>query len=287
MATLIEGPTTIQAAGQPPKRIDEFIGLVNSNTAAVSVARMRSPSGWSEPGQTPEFDEYTTVLRGSLHVKLRDQEFDVDAGQAVIVEAGEWVQYSTPSSEGAEYMAVCLPAFSPASVHRDGDESPVKGRRQAAHTALEPRIETRSLFRLNAEVAPPQIVEGPLGKRLFIPVTGGAFRGDRLSGEVQPGGSDFQLIRPDGVAELDVRVTLLTDDGVTIQLKGHGIRHTTPEVFAHIMSGADVDPSEYYFREALFFEAPAGRYEWLNRIIAIAKGGRLKSEVFIDAYEVL
>lgn len=148
-------------------------------------------------------------------------------------------------------------------------------------------IEVKPLFRLKAEVAPPQVIEGPLGKRLFIPVTGGSFCGDRLSGVVQAGGSDFQLIRQDGVAELDVRVTLLTDDGVTIQLKGHGLRHTTPEVFARIMSGDEVDPSDYYFREALFFEAPAGKYEWLNRVLAIAKGGRLKSEVFIDAFEVL
>ena len=96
MATLIQKPTAIQAAGQPPKLIEEFIGRVNSATTAVSIARMRSPSGWSEPGQTPEFDEYTVVLHGCLHVKLKGQEFDVRAGQAVIVEAGEWVQYSSP-----------------------------------------------------------------------------------------------------------------------------------------------------------------------------------------------
>jgi hypothetical protein len=149
------------------------------------------------------------------------------------------------------------------------------------------KVDVKPLFRLNADVAQPQIVEGPLGKRLFIPITGGTFNGNRLSGVVQAGGSDFQLIRPDNVAELDVRVTLLTDDGITIQLKGHGIRYTTPEVFARIMSGIEVDPSEYYFREALFFEAPVGKYEWLNRIIAIARGGRLKSKVYIDAYEVL
>jgi hypothetical protein len=148
-------------------------------------------------------------------------------------------------------------------------------------------IELRSLFELKATVDSPQIVDGPLGQRLFIPVTGGTLRGDRISGVLQGGGSDFQLIRRDGVAELDVRVTILTDDGVTIQLKGHGIRHTSPEVFARIMSGAEVDPAEYYFREALFFEAPPGKYDWLNRIIAIAKGGRLKSCVLIDAYEVL
>jgi mannose-6-phosphate isomerase-like protein (cupin superfamily) len=120
MATLIQKPTTIQAAGQPPKLIEEFIGRVNSGTAAVSIARMESPSGWSEPGQTPEFDEYSVVLRGSLHVKLKNREFDVEAGQAIIVKAGGWVQYSTPSPEGAEYIAVCLPAFSPETVHRDG-----------------------------------------------------------------------------------------------------------------------------------------------------------------------
>jgi hypothetical protein len=149
------------------------------------------------------------------------------------------------------------------------------------------RIETQPLFKLKANVNPPQIIDGPLGKRLFIPITGGTFSGDRLSGVLQSGGSDFQLIRQDNVAELDVRVTLLTDDGVTIQLKGHGIRYTTPEVFARIMTGEVVDPSEYYFREALFFEAPVGKYEWLNRIVAIAKGGRLKSHVLIDAYEIL
>ena len=97
MATFIQKPTIIQAAGQPPKSIEEFIGRVNSGTAAVSIARMKSPSGWSEPGQTPEFDEYTVVLRGSLHVKLKDAEYDVAAGQAIIVKAGEWVQYSSPS----------------------------------------------------------------------------------------------------------------------------------------------------------------------------------------------
>ncbi len=119
MATVIRTPTTITAAGQPPKLIEEFIGRANSGTTAVSIARMKSPSGWSEPGQTPEFHEYTIVLRGSLHVKLKDQQYDVAAGQAIIVSAGEWVQYSTPSPDGAEYIAVCIPAFSPATVHRD------------------------------------------------------------------------------------------------------------------------------------------------------------------------
>jgi mannose-6-phosphate isomerase-like protein (cupin superfamily) len=120
MARLIQGPTKIEAAGQPPKSIEEFVGRVNSQTEALSIARMRSPSGWNEPAQTPEFDEYTVVLRGSLRVKLKDREFDVAAGQAVIIEGGESVQYSTPGPEGAEYIAVCLPAFSPATVHREG-----------------------------------------------------------------------------------------------------------------------------------------------------------------------
>jgi len=120
MATLIEKPTTIQAAGQPPKLIEEFVGRVNSKTSAVSIARMKSPSGWLEPGQTPGFDEYTVVLRGSLHVRVKDAEYDVRAGQAIIVKAGEWVQYSSPSSEGAEYIAVCIPAFSLETVRREG-----------------------------------------------------------------------------------------------------------------------------------------------------------------------
>lgn len=120
MARVIEQPTVIEAAGEPPKRIEEFVGRVNSASAALSIARMRSPSGWSEPGQTPEFDEFSIVLGGVLHVKLKDGEFDVRAGQAVSVSKGEWVQYSTPHPDGAEYVAVCLPAFSPEAVHRDG-----------------------------------------------------------------------------------------------------------------------------------------------------------------------
>jgi len=115
----IQKPTVIRAAGNPPKQIEEFIGRVNSQTSEVSVARMTSPTGWSEPGQTPLFNEYTVVLRGTLRVKLKDKELDVSAGQAIITEAGEWVQYSTPHDGGAEYVAVCLPAFSPEIVHRD------------------------------------------------------------------------------------------------------------------------------------------------------------------------
>ena len=122
MATYIQKPTIIEAAGQPPKSIEEFIGRVNSGTAAASIARMKSPSGWLEPGQTPEFDEYTVVLQGCLHVKLKDRAFDVAAGQAIIVKAGEWVQYSSPDPAGAEYIAVCIPAFSPQIVHRDNHD---------------------------------------------------------------------------------------------------------------------------------------------------------------------
>jgi quercetin dioxygenase-like cupin family protein len=117
MATHISRPSIIEAAGNKPKRIEELIGRVNSRSTAVSVARMTSPPGWVEPGQTPEFDEYTVVLGGVLRVTTREGAIDVRAGEAVIAHAGEWVQYSTP--EGAEYIAVCLPAFSPETVHRD------------------------------------------------------------------------------------------------------------------------------------------------------------------------
>ena len=112
-------PTVVQAAGNKPKQIEEFVGRVNSRTDALSIARMRSPAGWVEPGQTPEFDEYTVVLRGMLRVATRSETFDVQAGQAIVAPRGQWVQYSTPGAEGAEYIAVCLPAFSPQTVHRD------------------------------------------------------------------------------------------------------------------------------------------------------------------------
>jgi mannose-6-phosphate isomerase-like protein (cupin superfamily) len=115
---LIESPTVIEAAGNKPKLIEEFVGRVNSGTEDVSITRMTSPSGWVEPAQTPEFDEYTVVLRGSLRVTSADGSIDVAAGQAVVVNAGEWVQYSTPGPEGAEYIAVCRPAFSPDTVNR-------------------------------------------------------------------------------------------------------------------------------------------------------------------------
>jgi mannose-6-phosphate isomerase-like protein (cupin superfamily) len=119
MPTLIPQATRIQSAGNKPKLIDEYVGRVNSNTSAASVAHMRSPEGWIEPGQTPDFDEFTIVLRGALRVRHKGGELEVRAGQAVIAHAGEWVQYSTPNQGGAEYIAVCLPAFSMETVHRD------------------------------------------------------------------------------------------------------------------------------------------------------------------------
>jgi mannose-6-phosphate isomerase-like protein (cupin superfamily) len=119
MPTLIEKPTRIEAAGNKPKIIDEYVGRVNTGDAAVSIAHMRSPAGWAEPAQTPEFDEYTVVLKGLLRVEHQGGTIDVRAGQAVVVRGGERVRYSTPGEEGAEYIAVCLPAFSPQTVHRD------------------------------------------------------------------------------------------------------------------------------------------------------------------------
>ena len=119
MANLIQRPIIIRAAGHKHKEIAEYVGRLNSSTESVSMAHMRSPSGWSEPGQTPEFDEYTLVLRGVLRVETRTGTSDVMAGQAIIVSRGEWVRYSTPEPEGAEYVAVCTPAFSPELVRRD------------------------------------------------------------------------------------------------------------------------------------------------------------------------
>jgi ethanolamine utilization protein EutQ len=119
MPTLVAEPTRIQAAGNKPKLIDEYVGRVNTTTTSLSVAHMRSPEGWEEPGQTPEFEEFTLVLKGKVRVRHAGGEMDVSAGQAVIAHAGEWVQYLTPFAGGAEYIAVCLPAFSMESVHRD------------------------------------------------------------------------------------------------------------------------------------------------------------------------
>ena len=119
MAKFIDQPMVIEAVGNKPKIIEEYIGAVNSDTEELSVARMRSPSGWVEPGQTPDFSEYTLVLKGMLQVKTESRVYEVKAGQAIITSAGEWVQYSTPEEGGAEYIAMCLPAFTVAAVHRD------------------------------------------------------------------------------------------------------------------------------------------------------------------------
>lgn len=117
--TLISKPTRIEAAGNKPKLIDEYIGHVTSQTAQASVAHMRSPAGWQEPGQKPEFDEFTVVIKGMLRVEHAAGTLEVRAGQAVIVPRGEWIRYSTPEDDGAEYFAICMPAFSPETVHRD------------------------------------------------------------------------------------------------------------------------------------------------------------------------
>lgn len=121
MPQLIPNPTRVEAAGTKPKLIDEYVGRVNTGAESLSIAHMRSPGGWVEPGQTPEFDEYTLVLRGAVHVEHKDGMLEVRAGQAVLTRAGEWIRYSTPGDEGAEYIAICLPAFSPATVHRDAE----------------------------------------------------------------------------------------------------------------------------------------------------------------------
>jgi mannose-6-phosphate isomerase-like protein (cupin superfamily) len=119
MPTLISSASRVTAAGLPPKLIDEYVGRVNTGETRLSIAHMRSPAGWSEPGQTPRFDEYSVVLRGVLQVESREGKRDVATGQAVLARAGEWVRYSTPGVEGAEYLSVCLPAFSPEIVCRD------------------------------------------------------------------------------------------------------------------------------------------------------------------------
>jgi mannose-6-phosphate isomerase-like protein (cupin superfamily) len=119
MPTMIKSPSIIKAAGNKPKIIEEFIGRVNSKTKELSIARMKSPEGWVEPGQKPEFDEFTIVLKGSLKVETKNDSFEVKAGEAIITHKGEWIKYSTPLPEGAEYIAVCLPAFSPETVNRD------------------------------------------------------------------------------------------------------------------------------------------------------------------------
>lgn len=119
MPKKISAPTRIEAAGTKPKIIEEFVGRVNTKEPALSIAHMRSPSGWAEPGQKPEFTEYTIVLRGMLRVEHEDGALEIQAGEAVVCKPGEWVRYSTPGPDGAEYIAVCTPAFSPENVHRD------------------------------------------------------------------------------------------------------------------------------------------------------------------------
>jgi mannose-6-phosphate isomerase-like protein (cupin superfamily) len=119
MPELIANPTIIQSAGNKPKKIEEFVGVVNTKDSRLSIARMTSPGGWVEPGQRPEFDEFTLVLSGMLRVASESGILDVRPGQAVLVKSGEWVQYSTPQDQGAQYVAICLPAFSPKLVHRD------------------------------------------------------------------------------------------------------------------------------------------------------------------------
>jgi len=119
MPDIINSPTIITAAGNKPKQIEEFIGLVNSNNKDVSIAKMTSPGGWIEPGQTPEFDEYTIVLKGMIKVETRNESFEIHTGQAIVTKKGEWVRYSTPDENGAEYVSICVPAFSMNIVHRD------------------------------------------------------------------------------------------------------------------------------------------------------------------------
>jgi mannose-6-phosphate isomerase-like protein (cupin superfamily) len=122
MPTLINAPTRIEAAGKKPKLIEEYIGRVNSGHDGLSIAHMHSPSGWVEPGQRPEFEEFTIVLKGMLRVEFEGSQFDVNAGQAVVTHPGEWIRYSSPGADGAEYLAICVPAFAPATVHRDVTE---------------------------------------------------------------------------------------------------------------------------------------------------------------------
>jgi hypothetical protein len=148
-------------------------------------------------------------------------------------------------------------------------------------------INLEPLFTINAKVSTPQVTpDGPVGDRRFIPVTGGTFEGERLRGQMLSGGADCQLIRSDGVAELDVRVTLQCDDGEIIYMKGLGLRHGPVEIMKKLAEGQDVDPSEYYFRESMLFEAAPGKYEWLNRVLAIGSGRRGPDSVILEVFEV-
>lgn len=150
-------------------------------------------------------------------------------------------------------------------------------------------LDLQPLFTLAAEVGAPQVIaDGPYGTRRFIPVTGGSFEGARLRGRMLPGGADCQLIRPDGVTELDVRATFETHDGVTFLMRGLGMRHGSDAVMQRIAAGEGeaVSPQEYYFRQSMIFDAPAGKYDWLNRLIAIGTGARRADQVVIETYEV-
>lgn len=149
-------------------------------------------------------------------------------------------------------------------------------------------IEMKPLFQINAIVAEPQVTpDGPYGDRRYIPVTGGTFKGERLSGKMLSGGADCQLMRKDGVAELDVRVALEVDDGTVIYMKGLGLRHGPAEVMQRLAAGEEVDASEYYFREAVYFEAPPGPHDWLNKVVAIGTGRRDPNEVILEVFELL
>ena len=149
-------------------------------------------------------------------------------------------------------------------------------------------MQIQPLFKFEVAVGEPQVApDGPYGTRRFIPILGGTFEGERMRGTVLPGGADCQLIRPDGVAELEVRCTFQTDDGVIFLMKGLGMRHGPAEVLDRIARGEKTDPSEYYFRETMIFEAPAGKYDWLNKLQAIGTGERLQSQVKIDCWEIL
>lgn len=149
-------------------------------------------------------------------------------------------------------------------------------------------MQLQPLFTLFADVAEPQVApNGPYGVRRFIPITGGHFEGKRISGKILPGGADCQLIRPDGVAELEVRCTFETDDGVMFLMKGLGMRHGPEEVLQRIAKGLPVDPGEYYFRELMHFEAPDGKYGWLNKLLAIGTGERKAAEVIVEVFEIL
>jgi hypothetical protein len=149
-------------------------------------------------------------------------------------------------------------------------------------------LQSRPLFDLRIEVAPPFIIPGgPHGERRHIPILGGDFSGERLSGNLLPGGADFQLLRADRAAELDVRMSLQTNDGAIIHLKGTGLRHGPAAVLERLAKGETVDRSEYYFRQTMFFEAPSGAYDWLNRIIGIGMGERRNDHVLIEAFEIV